>query len=780
MKKLFGSGRQKPQAGPLQRPIPQQHTPIYLQAAAPVQFSVNEGRGAFDQTVILKSLLTFVVNACDHISLVGRNAHEVAHLRQVLDGYLASTASDDVVHAIIQSLEIRKIVSKLGLAAHPNLRAAQRSDSERIATLLAASFKSEDDKNAILNLSGDSAQSFLDVIQESLDKGLLLDAEQSRVARKMIRKLSESCDSLPSSLFIPNGVHACDQYPTFGGGFGDIYRAIIDGKPVALKRTRHFLRGSDLRRIHLKFCREALIWKELQHPYILPLVGIDRDSFPNSLCMVSPWMEQGTAINYLKEHGHDTVDKLLHEIACGLEYLHSRNIIHGDLKGANILIQGNGTACLADFGLSNFSDVTTSMSTNRGGSVYWMAPELLDPDQFESELTRTPATDVYAFGCVCFELYTGRPPFANLLDGVAAFKIIKGERAVRPSGLPAMSDLFWHHVTLYWAQNPTTRPTTRQIVQYMWLHQFPSSQSRAGEDTSKIDYFLGESIGKGSHARVYLCLNKGNGELIAVKRVQTPQTASGRADLRWLERVRALKVASETLKDLMHPNIVQYLGFEEAPENLNIFLEYVDGGSIASCLQRHGRFNQNVTKWVAEQILMGLAYLHSTGILHRDIKGDNILVGRLSGVCKIAGFGTSKRQQDLEGQAHREMAGTAFWMAPEVLGANARRGYDFKIDIWSAGCVVLEMWSGERPWVGHEWIPVLLQLFTKPQAPPIPDDIRASLSDFALDFRDECFAINPQARPGAALLLEHPYLQRTPGWSFHISQVEGSSGSIGS
>ncbi|KAK7029781.1 kinase-like domain-containing protein [Favolaschia claudopus] len=224
------------------------------------------------------------------------------------------------------------------------------------------------------------------------------------MARTIVRKLSESSDSLPSSLFILGGVPAREDYPTFGGGFGDIYRAVVDEKPVALKRMRHFLRGSDLHRIHLKFCREALIWKELHHPYILPRLGIDRDSFPNSLCMVSPWMEQGTVISYLKENGHDAVDTLLLEIARGLEYLHSCNIIHGDLKGANILIQGNGAACLADFGLSNFSDVTTSPSTNRGGSVYWMAPELLDPDQFESHFVRTTATDVYAFGCVCFEV----------------------------------------------------------------------------------------------------------------------------------------------------------------------------------------------------------------------------------------------------------------------------------------------------------------------------------------------------------------------------------------
>ncbi|KAK7064287.1 kinase domain-containing protein [Favolaschia claudopus] len=305
-----------------------------------------------------------------------------------------------------------------------------------------------------------------------------------------------------------------------------------------------------------------------------------------------------------------------------------------------------------------------------------------------------------------------------------------------------------------------------------------SSRSRVGDDNQPaprptLNYVLGESIGKGSYARVYLALNASNGELIAVKRVEAPQTASDRADSRQLEMVRALKFESQTLKDLTHPNIVQYLGFEETAETLNIFLEYVPGGTIASCLQKHGRFNQDVTKWFTKQILEGLEYLHSTGILHRDLKGDNILV-ELSGVCKISDFGISKRQ-DLAGQAHTQMKGTAFWMAPEIIDANGQRGYDSKIDIWSVGCVVLEMWSGERPWAGHEWIPVMLQLFTKKQAPPLREDIRAGLSDLALDFRDECFAINPQERPGAALLLGHPYLQQTPEWSFHISEIERSN-----
>ncbi|KAJ6486663.1 kinase-like domain-containing protein, partial [Mycena sanguinolenta] len=158
---------------------------------------------------------------------------------------------------------------------------------------------------------------------------------------------------LPSSLFII-GVEGRDEHPTFGGGFGDIYRASYDGQRVALKRMRHFLRGPELRRIRLKFCREALVWKDLHHPNILPFLGIDRDSFSSSLCMVSPWMKHGTVLNYLKTHGFANVNKLLYQIAQGLEYLHLHDIVHGDLRGANILIKEDWSACLADFGLSIF------------------------------------------------------------------------------------------------------------------------------------------------------------------------------------------------------------------------------------------------------------------------------------------------------------------------------------------------------------------------------------------------------------------------------------------
>jgi mitogen-activated protein kinase kinase kinase len=93
--------------------------------------------------------------------------------------------------------------------------------------------------------------------------------------------------------------------------------------------------------------------------------------------------------------------------------------------------------------------------------------------------------------------------------------------------------------------------------------------------------------------------------------------------------------------------------------------------------------------------------------MQQDLKADNILV-ETSGVCKISDFGIAKRTDDDSG-AHTAMQGTVFWMAPEVINAQ-KKGYNFKIDIWSIGCIMLEMWAGSRPWLGHELMAVMFKV----------------------------------------------------------------------
>ncbi|KAJ7071104.1 kinase-like domain-containing protein [Mycena amicta] len=265
------------------------------------------------------------------------------------------------------------------------------------------------------------------------------------------------------------------------------------------------------------------------------------------------------------------------------------------------------------------------------------------------------------------------------------------------------------------------------------------------------------------------------GELMAVKQVETPQTASDRGNARQREVVEALKFESRALQFLGdHENIVQYLGFEETLTTLNIFLEYIPGGTITSCLQKHGRFDQNVSKYFTRQIAAGLEFLHSKKVLHRDLKGENILV-ETSGVCKISDFGISKLSESAANEAFTELKGTVFWMAPEVVDAR-RRGYDSKVDIWSLGCVLVEMWTGERPWAGEEVIAVMLKLYKNKLPPPLPPDIQAELSELALDFHNECFAMDPQQRPSAGVVRQHPYLNSLPpDWVFSLSDLERST-----
>ncbi|KAJ7231357.1 kinase-like domain-containing protein [Mycena rebaudengoi] len=316
-------------------------------------------------------------------------------------------SASDAVSALVKSRESRAILLQVCsnlrmIASDPKLRKALHDDETGIATHLISILDSQTAKEAVLVLEGDSAQHFLDVIQHTLDRGSLIAQEHNSKAQRMMIKLSNACDKFPTSLFI-TGVSGRDDHATFGGGFGDIYRALYEGRTVALKQMRSFYRGSDLRRIRSKFCREALIWQQFEHPYILPMLGLDRESFSPSICMVSPWMENGTVLKYLEDHGRQDVDRLLWEVAQGLEYLHSRNVVHGDLRGANILITQEWSACLADFGLTSFTEATLT-TTRRAGTTRWMAPELIDPERFGIQFRRTKASDVYAFACVCLEV----------------------------------------------------------------------------------------------------------------------------------------------------------------------------------------------------------------------------------------------------------------------------------------------------------------------------------------------------------------------------------------
>ena len=269
----------------------------------------------------------------------------------------------------------------------------------------------------------------------------------------------------------------------------------------------------------------------------------------------------------------------------------------------------------------------------------------------------------------------------------------------------------------------------------------------------------GQLIGKGTFGRVYLGMNTTTGELLAVKQVEVNHKGPNTDPAKIREMVKALDLEIDTMQHLDHVNIVQYLGCEKKEFSISIFLEYISGGSVGSCLRKHGKFEESVVSSLTRQTLCGLAYLHREGILHRDLKADNILLD-LDGTCKISDFGISKRSADpYINDITNSMQGSVFWMAPEVIRAQSQalnvpssgsnmdatqvynQGYSAKVDIWSLGCVVLEMFAGRRPWSKEEAIGAIYKLGSLNQAPPIPEDVSTVVGPAALSFMYDCFTM---------------------------------------
>lgn len=281
----------------------------------------------------------------------------------------------------------------------------------------------------------------------------------------------------------------------------------------------------------------------------------------------------------------------------------------------------------------------------------------------------------------------------------------------------------------------------------------------------------GDLIGKGTFGRVYIALNATTGEMIAVKQVELPRTESEREDHRQKGVVAALKSEIDTLKDLDHPNIVSYLGFEETSKYLHLFLEYVPGGSIASVLRKYGAIEESTVKFFVHQILSGLAYLHGNRILHRDLKGDNLLL-TLDGTVKISDFGTVRKSEDIYGDvASMSVAGSVPWMAPEVF---QQKGYSGKADIWSLGCLTLEMLAGNRPWNQLSIVQVMMSVGGEGKAPPIPPEVAEQASPACLHLLKVCFEVLPEKRPSSSRLLEHIWPHPDADWRFADSPLQAA------
>ncbi|CCH45586.1 hypothetical protein BN7_5169 [Wickerhamomyces ciferrii] len=253
-------------------------------------------------------------------------------------------------------------------------------------------------------------------------------------------------------------------------------------------------------------------------------------------------------------------------------------------------------------------------------------------------------------------------------------------------------------------------------------------------------YEFKETIGRGAFANVYRAINKITNDEVAIKEIFIEDD----------DNILELMCEIDLLKILKHKNIVKYHGFIKNDKKLLIFLEYCSGGSLRTLYKKQGPLSEKQVAKYLVQVLEGLKYLHSQGVVHRDVKAANILLTS-KGDIKLTDFGVSTKVSSNTIKTY-SIAGTPNWMAPEIISMD---GTSTASDIWSLGATIVELLTGE-PLYSHLNEMAALHAIVTDDSPPIPTFI----SELCKDFIMKCFAKQPNERISAKELFNHPWLTK--------------------
>ena len=332
--------------------------------------------------------------------------------------------------------------------------------------------------------------------------------------------------------------------------------------------------------------------------------------------------------------------------------------------------------------------------------------------------------------------------------------------------------------------------------EYSWVAFFHALNT---EPTEQYEGWVkGQLLGRGSFGSVYLALLP-LGTILAVKVVElndAPKQPSettlekpflNKADAQLCEDMSSLDLRRvqqevEFIRELAHPNVIQYKTciLDCAARSAFIFMEYAAGGSLASVAKKcDQKLPEAAVARYMRDVLNGVSFLHAKGVIHRDIKGENVLLDG-DNVAKLADFGCSKELASAT-QVHGSMAGSPYWMAPEVL---INKGYNAKADIWSTACTAIEVlnrygrgkiWQkkkkiiiynrGELPWKERDSAFAVMHSIA--QGGTMPDNRPEQLSDACGEFLDRCFNRSLELRPSAEVCTPSP--PPPPPWFYVVS-----------
>ncbi|KAJ7808380.1 kinase-like domain-containing protein [Mycena olivaceomarginata] len=628
-----------------------------------------------------------------------------------------------------------------------------------------------------------------------------------------------SHQALLKDLDLTGQVTILDRYPFDSGSVADIYRGILNIFPTSIGSPRlPYNNRTTFREVAVKIFRrmhpepealerasrslyeEARIWRCLEHPNILPFLGISLD-LGLSPALLSPLCVSGPIMKYLQHNTKAREEKLqmVIGVANGLAYLHVEGIVHGNLCTKKILVDSVGSPVICGYGMSKTLGQQANPTSLLHSPIRFTSPESFAVNGSGSSL-RTTSADVYAFSMVTLEIMSGLVPYHHLPSEHDVFiRVLRGERPFRTHLDPqVVTDRLWRLLTLMWDQNPHSRPEIPGVADSLTEIWSWTSETEMGDDTES---FEAESIRSpkeeersssgeetlfgdpalvhihrldlkgrvtqddqypfagGGNANIYrgkLTRTNGRKIRVAIKMIRMSNDGSGQLE----EMLRRLKREVDVWSRLRHKNLLPFIGVCEDLAPLPLLISpFYKFGHIGTYVKKHPDPDRQE---LANGVASGLQFLHQNQIIHGDLKVQNVLVDKKGNPC-ICDFGISKIV-DRRGFTTSSV-GTPQYMAPELFLVVDRQDQKLGIpppprttknsDIYSFGLLVLEILTSEPP-KGRPSQPVVMVQIVDNLRPKRWEYDCQMVSDEMWSILDQCWSCEPYLRPTIADILQSP------------------------
>ncbi len=481
-----------------------------------------------------------------------------------------------------------------------------------------------------------------------------------------------------------------------------------------------------------RLLEDASAWAKLEHPNLARQLRSGRTA-EGCIYLVSEYFEGEDLASYLKTHpplrGEELIQLIL-PVCAALDYLHQRGVVHGKITPANILLHGGLRALqpkLIGSGWALLGDRSVAGSRASAPNADYLPPERLPNGKPD------PRWDIYGLGAVIYEALTGEPPLLGTsvaetieqsarerfvpLSGPSAYlsPVVKRCLAIRPQ------DRFATAGEVAAALQKLRPPSATVAFSTKMPDGSLTHPAREKEGDVLGSYQLVKLIGEGSMGRVFLARHVRLGRQVALK-VMRPE------HLRTPHLVQRFFQEARSVNQINHEHIVEVFDFVNEVEGSGAgraycVMELLLGASLAELLRKQPLDIKRAVH-ITRQVCVALEAAHQLGVVHRDVKPDNIFITERNGdanFTKVLDFGVAKLTAPLGEEKASEtiegtIVGTPAYMAPEQA---AGLGADYRADIYGVGVVLYEILAGHPPFESTSFGQLVVQIITKPP-PPLP------------------------------------------------------------